>query len=275
MSIHFFLQSIAAPNVADAASDEPAAAAGVHANSPMVGATSLRRASAAKRRPVTGKRKPPPSSDDEYSNEDLPTLDNDPSTDAPAGQTVAGGADADDTDANASEKDCAAPVGVLDNAVTPGATSLQPANAATGLDTPDSTRGQLKRRADHSVHDPSSDEESVDVDTIFDHRELDPYRVAHVFLTLENCPFPKPPGEDLTNASHELVNSGQLCFVQIHNFVESTRDCHVLFAAVNADMPWMEFLFEVTEKCVDSGWFGEDPPETKELMDAASVKHGV
>ena len=192
---------------------------------------------------------------------------------APAVQTVVGGADADDADANASQEAGAAPVGVLDNAVTPGATSLQPANAATGLDTPDSTRGQLKRRADHSVHDPSSDEESVDVDTIFDHRELDPYRVAHAFLTLENCPFPKPPGEDLTNASHELVNSGQLCFVQIHNFVESTRDCHVLFAAVNADMRWMEFLYEATDKCADMGWFGQDPPEPKELMDAATVNH--
>ena len=271
MSIHFFLQSIAAPNVADAASDEPAAAAGVHANSPMVGATSLRRASAAKRRPVTGKRKPEPTSDDEPSNEDLPTLDHEPSTDAPAGQTVAGGADADDADANASDKAGAAPVGVLDNAVTPGATSLQPANAATGLHTPDST--QRKRTADGSVSDPSSVEESV-FDAVFHHQALDPYKVARVFLTDENSPFVKTPGADLTNASHELVKSGHLRFVRIHNFVKSARDRHVLFAGANADMRWMDFLGHAIDKCVDSGWFGEDPPETEELMALASIKHG-
>ena len=271
MSIHFFLQSTAAPNVADAASDEPAAAAGVHANSPMVGATSLRRASAAKRRPVTGKRKPPPSSDDEYSNEDLPTLDNDPSTDAPAGQTVAGGADADDADANASDKAGAAPVGVLDNAVTPGATSLQPANAATGLHTPDST--QRKRTADNSVSDPFCGEEPG-LDALFGHQELDPYEVAHAFLTDENSPFVLPPGADLTNASHELVKSGHLRFVRIHNLVKSARERHVLFAGVNADMRFHDFLDHVIEKCVVSGWFGNDPPETEALVAMASLKHG-
>ena len=91
----------------------------------------------------------------------------------------------------------------------------------------------------------------------------------------ENCPYPKTPDEEVTKSCHELVNTGRLRFVQIHNFVGSKRDCHVLFAAVNADMCWMDFFHEATDKCADMGWFGQDPPETKELMDAASVKHGV
>ena len=99
----------------------------------------------------------------------------------------------------------------------------------------------------------------------------DPYEIALTFIEDENSPCPEPE-----KLSRHLVHSVHLRFVQLHIFVltGSEKECKVMFAAVNADHYWSTFFYEVTRKCDDMKWLGEDRPSRKELMDAATVKHG-
>ena len=99
----------------------------------------------------------------------------------------------------------------------------------------------------------------------------DAYDIALTFIVDGNSPCP-----EREKLSRQLVHSGQLRFVHMHIFglPGSKNELEVMLGAANSEHLWRTFFYQVTLKCLDMKWLGEDPPSPKELMDAAIVKHG-
>ena len=98
----------------------------------------------------------------------------------------------------------------------------------------------------------------------------DAYDIALTFIVDGNSPCP-----EREKLCRQLVHSGQLRFVHMHIFglPGSKNELAVMLGAANSEHLWRTFFYQVTLKCLDMKWLGDDPPSPKELMDAATVEH--
>ena len=88
-------------------------------------------------------------------------------------------------------------------------------------------------------------------------------------------PFACLPPDEMKKLSHLIVNSGSLCFsqFQISIYCHPHMHHHLLGAWVHWDIVWLDFLYDVVQKCGEFGWFENDHHTLREVVEASRVKH--